>query len=277
MRRAGCVPSGTAAEPKRRLPGKRSSTGGARQRTARLGRAAAVHGRLGVFLGYELASEIEPRLRAAAAAPLPWQAFALRTPCALIHERDGSIACWRLLKPRRRTRSTAWRAMRRPPRAQAPEPSEQCLPVASLSEEPAQAYPRARAAGEGIHPRRRHLPGESVASLAYRSLPQAPAVAALYRRLCAANPAPFAALAQWQDVAILSSSPERLRAHHRRRDSNTADRRHAAAQRRCPAGTSRETAELAAHPKERAEHVMLIDLERNDLGRVCEAGTRARG
>src|ERR1700743_3495711 len=31
--------------------------------------------------------------------------------------------------------------------------------------------------------------------------------------------------------------------------------------------------ELAAHPKERAEHIMLIDLERNDLGRVCEPGT----
>jgi anthranilate synthase component 1 len=40
-----------------------------------------------------------------------------------------------------------------------------------------------------------------------------------------------------------------------------------------PGGDRREMTELAAHPKERAEHIMLIDLERNDLGRVCEAGT----
>jgi anthranilate synthase component 1 len=73
-------------------------------------------------------------------------------------------------------------------------------------------------------------------------------------------------------MTILSSSPERL-LRIEGRDIST----------RPIAGTrprlgsrerdERETAELVAHPKERAEHVMLIDLERNDLGRVCEAGS----
>jgi len=95
---------------------------------------------------------------------------------------------------------------------------------------------------------------------------------ALYARLCAANPAPFAALAQWQDVGILSSSPERLvrvegRAVETRPIAGTRPRS------RRPGGDRDEMAELAAHPKERAEHIMLIDLERNDLGRVCEPGS----
>src|SRR4051812_33866082 len=38
-----------------------------------------------LFIGYELAQEIEPRL-VLPKAPLPWQAFALRTPCALVHD-----------------------------------------------------------------------------------------------------------------------------------------------------------------------------------------------
>jgi anthranilate synthase component 1 len=42
---------------------------------------------------------------------------------------------------------------------------------------------------------------------------------------------------------------------------------------RRPGGDAAEAAALVAHPKERAEHIMLIDLERNDLGRVCEAGS----
>jgi len=99
-----------------------------------------------------------------------------------------------------------------------------------------------------------------------------PAAAALYQRLRAANPAPFAALAQWQGVAIVSSSPERLvRVIGRHIDTRPIAGTRPRSRR--PGDDAREMTELAAHPKERAEHIMLIDLERNDLGRVCEAGS----
>ncbi|NKI34482.1 aminodeoxychorismate synthase component I [Wenzhouxiangella sp. XN79A] len=95
---------------------------------------------------------------------------------------------------------------------------------------------------------------------------------ALYRRLAEANPAPFAGLARLPGGSLLSSSPERLVAS---RDGRV-DTRPIAGTR--PRGTSpgQDRAlsdELIAHPKERAEHVMLIDLERNDLGRVCVPGS----
>jgi anthranilate synthase component I len=101
---------------------------------------------------------------------------------------------------------------------------------------------------------------------------RAPDVMALYDRLRAANPAPFAALAQWRGVAILSSSPERLvRVAGRRIDTRPIAGTRPRSRR--PGIDLKEMSELAAHPKERAEHIMLIDLERNDLGRVCEPGT----
>jgi anthranilate synthase component 1 len=96
---------------------------------------------------------------------------------------------------------------------------------------------------------------------------------ALYRRLAAANPAPFAALATFPDGrTIVSSSPERLvevrgRTIRTRPIAGTYPRSPDAALDRA------WSQELLRHPKERAEHVMLIDLERNDLGRVCHAGT----
>jgi anthranilate synthase component 1 len=96
--------------------------------------------------------------------------------------------------------------------------------------------------------------------------------AAVYARLRAANPAPFAGLAVFGDRAVASSSPERL-------VNVTGD----TVQTRPIAGTyprnpdrdhDRALSEaLLAHPKERAEHIMLIDLERNDLGRVCRTGS----
>ncbi len=94
---------------------------------------------------------------------------------------------------------------------------------------------------------------------------------ALYARLRVANPAPFAGLFVAQGRAVVSSSPERLVSVHGER-----------VQTRPIAGTRPRFAgdddaarirELVGHPKERAEHVMLIDLERNDLGRICAPGT----
>jgi anthranilate synthase component 1 len=99
----------------------------------------------------------------------------------------------------------------------------------------------------------------------------------VYAALRAANPAPFAACVHWRGYSILSSSPERL-LKISGRDIST--RPIAGTRPRQPTregGSARQdridTAELVQHPKERAEHIMLIDLERNDLGRVCEAGS----
>lgn len=95
---------------------------------------------------------------------------------------------------------------------------------------------------------------------------------ALYDRLRKSNPAPFAALVKFRDRYILSSSPERLICVK----TGIAETRPIAGT--YPRGkTVQEDKELSQnlvqHPKERAEHVMLIDLERNDLGRICQPGT----
>ncbi|TKA90556.1 aminodeoxychorismate synthase, component I [Guyparkeria sp. SB14A] len=96
--------------------------------------------------------------------------------------------------------------------------------------------------------------------------------AAVYDALCRRNPAPFAAWYRQPEGEIVSSSPERLL---RVADGRAETRPIAGTRRRDPDPVrDRELIEqLQAHPKERAEHVMLIDLERNDLGRVCEPGS----
>ncbi|HEV7136846.1 MAG TPA: aminodeoxychorismate synthase component I [Steroidobacteraceae bacterium] len=226
-----------------------------------------------LFLGYELAGEIEPRLALPrAAAPHLWQAFALRVPCGLVHDRgsdkilalaeEGAAAALDAIESDARELAAGAGAAGGAP----PPPA-----VARVSEEEASAYlERVRRGKEYIRagdiyqtnlsrPWRVELGGEADVGL-------------LYERLRSVNPAPFAALAQWRGGAVLSSSPERLvrvvgRRVETRPIAGTRPRS------RQPGEDAREAAALAAHPKERAEHIMLIDLERNDLGRVCEPGT----
>lgn len=94
----------------------------------------------------------------------------------------------------------------------------------------------------------------------------------LFQRLRRTNPGPFSGIVSLTDRTIVTSSPERL---VRVRNGWVETRPIAGTRPRgADAASDSELArELRAHPKEQAEHVMLIDLERNDLGRICDAGT----
>ncbi len=95
---------------------------------------------------------------------------------------------------------------------------------------------------------------------------------AVYRALRIVNPSPFLFYVRNEGVAISGASPELMT---RSRDGK-ADSRPIAGTRPRGATPQEDHAlevELLGDPKERAEHVMLIDLARNDLGRVCEFGT----
>ena len=94
----------------------------------------------------------------------------------------------------------------------------------------------------------------------------------LYTLLRGINPSPFAAYLDFEGLQLVSSSPERLI----RLWNGLADTRPIAGTRRRGsdgAETRGLSAELLTNEKERAEHIMLLDLERSDLGRVCEYGT----
>lgn len=100
---------------------------------------------------------------------------------------------------------------------------------------------------------------------------------ALYRSLRLINPSPYMAYFHFHDWQIIGSSPEvMVKAEHNPGGATVATVRPIAGTR--PRGkTAEEDAALAEEllldPKEIAEHVMLVDLGRNDLGRVCKNGT----
>ena len=96
----------------------------------------------------------------------------------------------------------------------------------------------------------------------------------LYKRLRKFSPAPFAAYLDFKDVAILSSSPERFLLKRgsyieTRPIKGTRPRGKTAAEDRAM------RRELVNSHKDRAEHIMIVDLERNDLGRICSFGSVA--
>ena len=94
----------------------------------------------------------------------------------------------------------------------------------------------------------------------------------LYERLRRVNPAPFAGLMRWNDWAVVSASPERFL----RVDGREVETRPIKGTRRRSRGPEADLFtrdELRESEKDQAENVMIVDLLRNDLSRVCEAGS----
>ncbi|MGZ3460772.1 MAG: anthranilate synthase component I family protein, partial [Archangium sp.] len=100
--------------------------------------------------------------------------------------------------------------------------------------------------------------------------PGLPALA-LYEALSAINPVHFASYLELDGFQVVSASPERL---VRVEDGRAITRPIAGTRRQgTPEENARFVHELRTSEKERAEHAMLVDLERNDLGRVCAYGS----
>jgi anthranilate synthase component 1 len=94
----------------------------------------------------------------------------------------------------------------------------------------------------------------------------------IYRVLRTLNPSPYMFFLRLDDTVVVGASPEVMV----RKEGDRVELRPIAGTR--PRGATQEddqrlAEELLADPKERAEHVMLVDLGRNDLGRVCTIGT----
>jgi anthranilate synthase component 1 len=228
-----------------------------------------------VFLGYEIASEVEPCLMLAGLPrrdPRGPAAFAMRVGCGLAYDHQLARA-WAFAEAADAHRLSGLidAAVERTRSGSQPMPT---AAIDLVEEEPAFFRERVRRALEYIRAGDIY---QANLSRPWRGricadADDATGAAALYERLRASNPAPFAALVQFQDWRLLSSSPERLI----RTCGTQVETRPIAGTRPRSRIAGREEAEIAlliAHPKERAEHIMLIDLERNDLGRICRPGT----
>jgi anthranilate synthase component 1 len=218
-----------------------------------------------LYLGYELAAQIEPDLGLHPGHDLPI-AFAARVPAALVREHASGNVSY-VAEPG--TDPAIGRALATA-LAAAPSPEVPAIAGGLREDEPGHYL-------EQVERARRYIYEGDIfqANLSRRwsaDLAGGADSAGLYARLRRANPAPFAGLALFGDSAIISSSPERLVSVAGRR----VDTRPIAGTRPRSADAGRDAAlirELIENPKERAEHVMLLDMERNDLGRLAEPGS----
>jgi len=225
-----------------------------------------------VYLGYEMAAEIEASLRLPAQGTSLPDAFARRCAGAIIvFHSDLEEQC---AEPRALVVAESADLLAKMLRLLHQKGGPQFCSLPALEQLEAERPGKFKS---GVKKILRYLRDGDVfqvnlSRLWTGSFAQAPDPVAVYRQLCEHNPAPFAGMMRWGTATLLSSSPERLVRVRGRR----VETRPIAGTR--PRGQNADqdmalSQELIDNAKERAEHIMLIDLERNDLGRVCVPGT----
>jgi anthranilate synthase component 1 len=221
-----------------------------------------------LYLGYELAGEVEPVLslpRALGGLPV---AMALRCPAAILRDR-ASGECVAVAETAHAGMLDAIEADIATLAALPPLP-EWTPPRCVAEDEPARFTDGVRrvldylAAGDVFQ--------ANISRGWNARFARAPQPAELFQRLRRHNPAPFAGVFAGEGFAVVSASPERLVSVR----GDVVETRPIAGTR--PRGADREEdtrleRELLADEKERAEHVMLADLGRNDIGRIASIGT----
>ena len=236
------------------------------------------------YLGYDMVREME-RLAPAKADPIGVPDAVMMRPTLMLVFDAVRDELWIVTPVRpcprreganglRRSRKADRRRCNPPRRIDPPSAGDGCFPSrrAAAFQHAGAALPRHGRASERIHPRRRHLPGRAVATLlgtvraAAVSRSTARCAASTRRRSC-----PISISGRFQ---IVCSSPEIL---VRLRDGTLTVRPIAGTRPRgaTPAEDQRLERELLADEKERAEHLMLLDLGRNDVGRVAAMGSVA--
>ena len=216
-----------------------------------------------VYMGYDLLSEFEPSVPAAISDSFPLAALC-RIPAAIQLDR-ASGRCWLMAE------TAAQLAELKAALQTVPAFAANPVQLQALEEDPPHWYT------DAVVRLKDYIYEGDVfqvnISRGWRAtLHDSVRPVDLFAALRRANPAPFSALADLGDAYIVSSSPERLVRVH---DGWVDTRPIAGTHPRSPdaAEDAALKQRLISSIKERAEHVMLIDLERNDLGRICQPGT----
>lgn len=221
-----------------------------------------------LYLSYELAGEIEPVLQMPQAPGILPVALAVRIPAAVIY--DHRQQCIELVAEDESLLSQLQQALDQLQGQSIPHAVQPIKVNRIVEAEAAQHL-------HGIERIQQYILEGDVFQVNLSRLWQVQvaddvSASELYRSLRCANPAPYAGLMQWQGGSVISSSPERLVSV---KDRVVETRPIAGTRQRAedPGEDQALSRELLKHPKERAEHIMLLDLERNDLGRVCVPGS----